>query len=333
MQRRYSETAGALAVSTLFMVLAFWMISDPAGTIGQASRWSNDMSVAFLSVTRNGDLEAGLEGGGAKEEIADELFTTLVHQPWLVLNFGGLAHCPTGEDDRPTPPSAAGGGGCIDHNEKYADRWLQHPVGSPEREAEYKALAEGEVPSSNTNFTDAKGGALQGAASGAAGGPAGVAAGALAGAASADEEQVDYDKQFAGYEVSKADKGAVEIQQAGGGFQRLMMAVLVFLGDLGAVLLLGFLSLVVILAQVLALLVVRVREQRRRPRRPRGGGGGERGMPSNGMRPSRPPGQDTSPAKQQLQQSIDRWRDDGNGAAPTPAPRPKPPDRPKDGRA
>ena len=63
-------------------------------------------------------------------------------------------------------------------------------------------------------------------------------------------------RQFAGYEVDKADAPAVDIQQAGGAFQRLTFSVVVFLGALGAVVLLGTLSLAVILAQVVALVLL-----------------------------------------------------------------------------
>jgi hypothetical protein len=62
--------------------------------------------------------------------------------------------------------------------------------------------------------------------------------------------------QFAGYKVDKTDAPAVDIQQAGGAYQRLTVAVVIFLGTLGAVALLGFLSLAVILAQVVALVLL-----------------------------------------------------------------------------
>ena len=38
MQRRYTETAGALAVSVLFVVIALFFVYQPERTIGQASR-------------------------------------------------------------------------------------------------------------------------------------------------------------------------------------------------------------------------------------------------------------------------------------------------------
>jgi hypothetical protein len=70
------------------------------------------------------------------------------------------------------------------------------------------------------------------------------------------EGEAPGDRQFAGYHVDKADAPAVDIQQAGGAFQRLTFSVVVFLGALGAVALLGTLSLAVILAQVVALVLL-----------------------------------------------------------------------------
>src|SRR5262249_56291526 len=62
--------------------------------------------------------------------------------------------------------------------------------------------------------------------------------------------------QFNGYKVDKSDAPAVDIQQAGGAYQRLTVTVVIFAGALGAVCLLGFLSLAVILAQVVALVLL-----------------------------------------------------------------------------
>ena len=70
------------------------------------------------------------------------------------------------------------------------------------------------------------------------------------------EGQTPLDPQFRGYKVDKADAPAVDAQQAGGAYQRLTFAVVVPLGALGAVALLGFLSLAVILAQVVALVLL-----------------------------------------------------------------------------
>ena len=40
-QRRYTETAGALAVSVLFVLVALFFVYQPERTVGQASQWTN----------------------------------------------------------------------------------------------------------------------------------------------------------------------------------------------------------------------------------------------------------------------------------------------------
>jgi hypothetical protein len=222
-QRRYTETAGALSLSVLFVIVALFFVYQPERTVGEASRWTNTMSLAFLSGANRGSLDDPQQ---AKRQVSDHLFASLVYQPWVVLQFGGLRHCvDTGKVDengypRPVSPHDPARDVCRDHLEPgtdghggYAPRFLRQPAGSDERDAEYNALRKGELPE-------------------------------------------DRDAQFAGYQVDKADSPAVDIQQAGGAFQRLTVAVVLFLGTLGAVALLGFLSLAVILAQIVALVLL-----------------------------------------------------------------------------
>jgi hypothetical protein len=222
-QRRYTDTAGALALSVLFVVVALFFVYQPERTVGEASRWTNTLSLAFLSGANRGSLD---DPEQAKRQVADHLFGTLVYRPWVVLEFGGLRHCvdtDRRDDDgfpRPVGPHDPARDVCRDHIRQgrdgyggYAPRFLAQPAGSDERTAEYEALKSGELPD-------------------------------------------DDDRQFAGYRVDKSDSPAVDVQQAGGAFQRLTFAAIVFLGALGAVALLGFLSLAVILAQVVALVLL-----------------------------------------------------------------------------
>ena len=221
-QRRYTETIGGLALSVVFVVTALFFVYQPERTIGEASRWTNTLSLAFLSGANRGSLD---DPEQAKRQVADHLFETLVYRPWVVLEFGGLRHCvDTDRVDangypRPVGPHDPSRDVCRDHVQPgrdghggYAERYLEQPAGSDERKAEYEALRDGEAP--------------------------------------------EDDAQFAGYRVDKADSPAVDIQQAGGAFERLTFAVIVLLGTLGAVVLLGFLSLAVILAQVVALVLL-----------------------------------------------------------------------------
>ena len=220
-QRRYTETAGALTVSVLFVVIALFFVYQPERTVGQASQWTNTLSLAFLSGANRGSLD---DPAQAKRQVSDQLFETLVIQPWAVLEFGGLSHCVDTDhldpDGFPQPvgPHDPARDVCRDHLKPgrdgyggYAPRFLRQRPGSDERKAEYDALREGRAPDT---------------------------------------------PQFAGYKVDKADAPAVDAQQAGGAFQRLTFAVVELAGALGAVVLLGFLSLAVILAQVVALVLL-----------------------------------------------------------------------------
>jgi hypothetical protein len=168
-QRRYTETAGALALSLLFVVLALAFVTQPERTVGQAVHWTNQMSLAFLSLTREGAL-SGSEG--AKRPAADQLFTLLVYEPWVVLQFGGREHCvrdpavagndPESVPVRPLAPDPAAdaalarrltagtrvsapGKTCINDSNKYAPHFLRFAPGSDERANEYEALNEGDA--------------------------------------------------------------------------------------------------------------------------------------------------------------------------------------------
>jgi hypothetical protein len=221
-QRRYTETAGALALSVVFVLIALFFVYQPERTIGTAGRWTNTLSLAFLSGANRGTVD---DPGQAKRQVSDQLFETLLYQPWVVLEFGGMRHCvdTTHRDSdgypRPVSPHDPSANVCRDHLRQgrdahggYAPRFLRHPAGSSERNAEYDALRKGQTPAG--------------------------------------------DPQFNGYAVDKSDSPAVDIQQEHGAFQRLTLSVVMFASALGAVVLLGFLSLAVILAQVVALVLL-----------------------------------------------------------------------------
>jgi hypothetical protein len=222
-QRRYQEAFTGLAISMTCAILGLLLIFDPAGTIGLASRMSNDMKTAFLSATNTGDVN---DPAGAKRQVSDHLWETLVYRPWVVLEFGGLKHCvdldKKDEHGFPTPVAIDSPAKdiCRDHIRRdatghggYAARFLDRPIGSDSRNKEYEVLRDGELPTPvNAQFAN-------------------------------------------GYMVDKADSPAVDMMQQGGAYQRLTMAIVVFVGALGPVALLGFLTLAMVIAQVLALVI------------------------------------------------------------------------------
>ena len=117
-QRRYTETAGALALSVVFVLIALFFVYEPERTIGQASGWTNTMSLAFLSGANRGTVD---DPAQAKRHVADQLFGAFVYQPWVVLEFGGLRHCVDTDhldDDgypRPVSPHDPARDVCRDH--------------------------------------------------------------------------------------------------------------------------------------------------------------------------------------------------------------------------
>lgn len=239
-QRRYSETAGALGLSLIYVVLALFFVAQPAATIGSASKWTNQMSVAFLSIADHGSTSGGTQ---AKEGAANQLFEALVFKPWVVLEFGGSEHCvlsgtgsesedPVSAPVRPlsSNPSrdaqlarrlvsgtevTADGKICVNNANKYARHFLSFGLETDERNAEYEALDHGD----SSRLPEA-------------------------------------DSERKGYRLGVADKPATDAMEEGGQYQRFLLASVVFVGELGAFLLLGSLSVGIILAQVLLLLLL-----------------------------------------------------------------------------
>jgi hypothetical protein len=232
---RYVETAGKLGLSVVYIVIALAFVSQPHATIGEASRWTNAMSGAFLSLSSEGDVTSQ---GRAKRQAADQLFALLVYEPWVVLQFGGREHC-VRADDGDDPASVpvrplsrdpgqdaalsrrlarsdeirAAGKVCVNNRNKYAPRFLKYPVHSDERDQHYDALNDGDV-----------------------------------------SKAPEQDRR--GYRLGPADKPAADAVEKDGQYQRLLLALVIFGGQLGAVALLGALSVAVILAQVVVLLLL-----------------------------------------------------------------------------
>jgi len=235
-QRRYTETASALAVSFVYFLLAIGIVTQPEKTIAPASKLSNELSTAILSLTNEGSV--GNEEK-AKTAASDQLFELLVLNPWTVLEFGGVEHCATVTSGkahsvavRPLSSDPAeetrlatqlesgaevkgqGGKVCINNRGKYATHFLQYPFQSPNRNSEHEALEHGDEE---------------------------------------DLPDADSSKNSGTYPLGPADTPASEAMGKGGQYQRLLLAFVILLGEVGAYLLLGALAVGVILAQILLL--------------------------------------------------------------------------------
>jgi hypothetical protein len=236
-QRRYTETAGSLAVSLFYCVLAIGIVTQPQRTIAPVSKLSNELSTAILSLTNEGGIDSERQ---AKTTASNRLFSMLVLDPWTVLEFGGTEHCTTGPNStrsvpvRPLAANAtqdarlagqletrsevqAAGKTCVNNRNKYTAHFLAYPFQSKERNAEYEALQKGDTgklpetdPSKNTNS----------------------------------------------YTLGKADEPAAEAMGKGGQYQRMLLSFVILAGEIGAFLLLGALALGIVIAQLLLLLLL-----------------------------------------------------------------------------
>ena len=236
-QRRYTETAGALAVSLLYCVLAIGIVTQPERTIAPVSKLSNQLSTALLSLTSQGSIGNEQQ---AKSAASNQLFELLVLDPWTVLEFGGIEHCTTtggttrsvavrplsadpAQDSRLAAQLESGtevhaeGKTCINDRNKYAPHFLAYEFQSKERNSEHEALEHGDT---------------------------------------GDLPSPDPGKTNGSYPLGAADKPAAEAMGKGGQYQRLLLAVVILAGEIGAFLLLGALALGVILAQILLLLLL-----------------------------------------------------------------------------
>jgi hypothetical protein len=207
-RREIVRTTSQAAVSVACVLLAILIVTQPQLTIGGIARASHELGLGALALTHDG-IE---HGDSSRQRAADQLFRTLIYDPWVVLNFGGLEHC-VDERDRPVKPDSPACRKRIDHRAKYAERWLRAgPPNSEARTDEYEALRDGKPITLPEN-------------------------------------------EPTRYEVTAADKPAVDIQQQAMAGERLGYVVMILLGELGAVLLLGALAIGVIFGQVLALLL------------------------------------------------------------------------------
>lgn len=238
-QRRYTETAGKLGLSLVYLVVALGIVTQPQATIGPASQLTNQVSTAFLSVTSKGTL--GSEGE-AKQAASNQLFELMIAQPWSVLEFGGIEHCvatPVTSKPRSVPvrplssnPSmdtklaaelesgtevGAEHKICVNDLHKYAPHFLAYPFQSPGRNAEHAALEHGKT---------------------------------------SDLPNTDPAKSSGSYPLGPVDEPAAEAMGKGGQYQRLLLSVVIMFCEDGAMLLLGALCLGVIVSQILFLLLL-----------------------------------------------------------------------------
>jgi hypothetical protein len=238
-QRRFTETASALGMSLVFCLLAMAIVARPDATIGTASHWNNRVATAFLSVTSHGEVTSGPE---ERHAVSDQLFNMLVFRPWVALEFGGVEHC------------VRRGTGSKDHDPESVP---VRPLADDPR-ADARALAQlhrtGHVVIGDKECVD---NAVR------------YAGHFLRYPEGSDDRDAEYDAINRAdpsklpdsdpdkntYKPSIVDKSATDAMEKGGQFDRLLLALVILVGELGAFLLLGSLSVSVLMAAMVVLLL------------------------------------------------------------------------------
>lgn len=217
-QRKTIETAAGLAAASLMMAGGLFVIARPAETIGALSKGANDVSLGFLSGAADGTLTdpARTIAGSSRQ-----IFDAVVLRPWCAMNFADVTWCTSNAPgDRLT----------------RAQRWLRFDPDTRARNAEWQIIDD---PDSTpwTNQPDLLGVAIPGTD-----------------ALQADDK--DIREQLRGYHPTKADKNRIAIQGKSDTVVRVGLFCLIALGITGAVLLLGWLSLRVLLQGLLTLVLL-----------------------------------------------------------------------------
>jgi hypothetical protein len=233
-KREVVPTFSALGMSALYILIGMFLIANMPLLLGGAFRITNEMANALLGAINGQDTKS------AKIASANTMFETLVYDPWVVLNFGGMKHCVDKQGNWVKSTSSdCDKNNLIDNKKKYADRWLKAGVAnSPPRQLEYEALRDGKIPSVSSQGS--------------------VVTVDPNAPAPSPQNPVNLSTQaglhqFDNYKVSAADKPAVDIQQKEASGERLLYTGFVGGMSLGAAILIGGMSLGIVLAAIFAL--------------------------------------------------------------------------------
>ena len=89
-QRKHSYTIGATLASLLMIVAAMWIIAKPADTVGAAYQAANDASLDLIAAPSEGN--AG-DPQGSFASAMSSLWDQMVRGPWCALDFTSIQFC------------------------------------------------------------------------------------------------------------------------------------------------------------------------------------------------------------------------------------------------
>jgi hypothetical protein len=89
-RRQVAETLGEALMTGAMLAGGFWLMLDPAGTVGALTRWSNQAGIGTLAVATQGTPEAPGRALGAG---MNGVFAATIEAPWCYLEFGEVEWC------------------------------------------------------------------------------------------------------------------------------------------------------------------------------------------------------------------------------------------------
>jgi hypothetical protein len=209
-----ASTAAQLAVAVMCVLACFTLIHQGKRIATEVSSGVDNISLGVLA-TSFGDGDSD----GAKQSVHDGMRAVMIHNFWMIYEFGGWAHC-IDKDGKPVNPLTPG---CTKvKHDKYGELYLR--AGEPNgkgRTLVYNAIKDGKNPTA--------------------------------------DEMDDADvpsNLFDGVRLSEKDKAGVDMQQQPAAFDRFAAVLIGFLGNVGLDLLIGGLAASVVVAQAVFLLLI-----------------------------------------------------------------------------
>ena len=89
-RRRVGESLSEALLALAMMLAGFWVMLNPAGTVGALGEWANQASLGTLAVTTRGSPAAA---GRALTDEMHTVFAATIEAPWCYLEFGDVGWC------------------------------------------------------------------------------------------------------------------------------------------------------------------------------------------------------------------------------------------------
>ena len=216
-RRQSTQAITGLIASILLMVAGLTILARPDDTVGRASQLANEASLTVLSAATGHNPDRPTRSLG---DSMIGVFDSMVRDPWCALEFGSVKYC-----NQPAPNSKG---------LTNADVWLQYPAGSDQRTALFHLL-KGQPQGGNHGLIH-------------------KITSPLTGIAGLNGSSPSVPPDVARMVAKNPDRAA--LQDSGGTVPRFALLALIAVGMTGAILLLGYLGVRLLLAAVMSLVLL-----------------------------------------------------------------------------